>query len=58
MATYRVTWDIDTESESPKKAAIEALSMQQDPFSEALAFTVTNLKTGRITEIDLLLETP
>ncbi len=56
MATYKVEWEIELEENSPKEAAIEALNIQQDPFSEAVAYTVTEVSSGIKTEIDLLTE--
>lgn len=58
MTTYNVLWEIEVDADSPKEAAIEALKIQQDTFSEAVAYTVVNTKNGTIKEIDLLLEMP
>jgi len=40
MATYRVIWEVQVDATSPREAAHQALEMQRDPESIALAFTV------------------
>lgn len=37
---YRVVWEIDITAQNPEQAAKEAVSIQRDPYSEALAFYV------------------
>lgn len=54
MKSYRVEWNIDIAAESPRAAAIEALKVQQDPFSEAITFRITNMDTNKVTVVDLL----
>lgn len=56
MPLYEITWVIDVEADTPRDAVIEALNIQQDPFSEALFFTAMDSKTKEIVEIDLLLD--
>jgi hypothetical protein len=52
MNTYRVVWEIDIEAESPRAAAIEALSIQRNQDSIALCFSVNG------EQIDLWEEVP
>lgn len=40
MASYRITWEIDVEADSPYEAAKEAKKIQQDPESTANVFVV------------------
>lgn len=40
MNTYRVTWEIDVEAESPLEAAERAREIQRDPDSTATVFGV------------------
>ena len=54
MAQYLVIWEIDIEADSPKEAAIEAVIIQQDKISEAIAFTVKEQATGKVVDVDLL----
>lgn len=55
MAVFKITWEIEVSGETPKDAAIEALEIMQDPFSEALFFTIEEMGVpGKITRIDLL----
>ena len=41
MATYRVTWEIDLEANSPREAAEQAQEIQRDPNSIATVFAVS-----------------
>ncbi len=52
--TYLVTWEIDIEATSPEEAAKQALEIQRDPNSEAVAFTVKRQSTDEKTDVDLL----
>lgn len=54
MSRYKVTWVIDIEAGSPRKAAEQALAIQRDVFSTATYFTVKDTDAG--TEIDVDLE--
>ena len=49
--SYRVTWVIDVEANSPTEAAEKALEIQRDPESVATFFTVREGKTT--TAVDL-----
>lgn len=52
---YKVVWTIDIEANSPEEAAKEALEIQRDKGSEAVAFEVMNPNTGKlIKHVDLL----
>jgi hypothetical protein len=53
---YLVTWEIDITADSPREAAIEAMILQQDKNSEAVAFTVKEQATGELVDVDLLEE--
>ena len=53
---YRVEWVIELDADSPKYAAREALEIQHDSGNEAVFFTVTNIETGKKTDVDLLLD--
>lgn len=39
MHSYRVTWEIDVEAETPREAAEQAKAIQQDPGSWASVFS-------------------
>lgn len=39
--TYRVTWQIDIDADSPEEAAARALIVQRDAESTALVFEVS-----------------
>ena len=39
---YLVTWTIECDADSPKKAAEQALEIQRDSYSEATYFEVTS----------------
>ena len=56
MAEYTVTWRVQVRADNAVHAAVECLEMQQDPFSEAIHFTVVNDETKKLTEVDLLTE--
>jgi hypothetical protein len=51
---YKVKWEIDIEASSPEEAAWEALKIQRDKQSEAIAFDVRSQSTGEETFVDLL----
>ena len=53
MNDYEVTWQIDSDAETPRKAAAEALAIMRDPFSSAVVFEVKDRKTGETVTIDL-----
>lgn len=40
MKTYRITWSIDIDADSPEEAAASALIVQRDTESIALVFEV------------------
>jgi hypothetical protein len=54
MKSWRVTWGIDIEADTPREAAEKALAIQRDPFSCAVVFQVhrENL-TGFDVTVDL-----
>ena len=52
MTSYLVTWKIDTENDTPREAALEALSAMQLP-TEATFFEVTNKKTRETVDVNL-----
>ena len=54
--TFRVTWEIEIDADSPREAAELALEIQRDPDSEALAFDVERLSTKKTTFVNLLNE--
>lgn len=43
MSDYRVRWEIDIDADSPQKAALKALEIQQDPRSRATIFEVSRV---------------
>ena len=53
MKTYRVTWEIDIDANSPYEAASRALEIQRDPGSTATVFDVTDRDTGKETQWDV-----
>lgn len=53
---YLVTWTIDIEATSPKKAAEKALAIQRNPSSIATVFDVCEHQTDKTETIDLYLE--
>lgn len=52
MPTYRVTWEIDIDADSPRAAAERAQEMMRDPESIATVFKVEDKHD--VTVIDLL----
>jgi len=50
---YLVTWEIDSDASTPKKAALEAFKVQKNPNSIATVFSVLNKETKKKTTIDL-----
>jgi hypothetical protein len=52
MTEYRVTWEIDTDQETPLDAAEYALQVVSRPESIAHVFTVTDRVTGAEWVID------
>jgi len=50
---YRVTWIIDIDATSPRRAAEAALEIQRDVFSEATYFTVKDVDAGTEMDVDL-----
>lgn len=44
MRTYRVTWEIELDAETPEDAAREALEIQRNPDSTATVFKVYDEK--------------
>ena len=57
MKSYRVTWMIELDAESPVQAAELALEIQRDPGSIATIFGVQEI-VGPLCEVDLFLEHP
>lgn len=53
MTSYRVSWEIDIEADSPQEAAVEALRIQRNTDSWATCFVVSD-PTG-VTTVDLML---
>jgi hypothetical protein len=53
MQSYRVTWLLDIEADSPQDAAEQALVIQRDESSIATVFTVTDVDG---VEVDIALE--
>lgn len=53
MARYKVTWVIDIEAGTPRKAAEQALRIQRDVFSTATYFTVKDMDQGTEQDVDL-----
>lgn len=56
MSSFRVAWEIQVDANTPLQAAIKALEIQQDAFSEDIFYRVTDESTGVETEVDLLNE--
>ena len=50
---YKVTWIIDIDATSPRRAAEQALRIQRDVLSEATYFTVKDVDAGAETDVDL-----
>ena len=53
MKTYRVTWTIDIDADTPREAAQRALDIQRDPDSCATCFEVTDPTAPMTIDIDL-----
>jgi len=53
MTSYRVTWVIELDAESPVKAAELALEIQRDPESIATVFDVQDVSSAMACRIDL-----
>ena len=53
MTSYLVQWEIDINADDEVDAAIDALLIMQDKYSEALFFKVIEQKTGKLTDVDL-----
>ena len=53
MPDYLVTWTIEIDASTPESAASQARDMQLDPENIATFFTVKNLQTERVFEIEL-----
>ena len=53
MSEFSVRWEIETGGDDFKGAARNALAVMQDKYSEALYFTVVDMKTGISTDVDL-----
>lgn len=47
MSTFRVTWRIDLDAETPYEAARKALAIQRDPASIATCFQVRGRSGSR-----------
>lgn len=54
MPSYKVTWEIDIQADSPQEAAEDALRIQRNEDSEAVAFVVVQAATGEEFHVDLL----
>jgi hypothetical protein len=57
MPAYRVTWEIDIDVDTPRKAAEEALKIQRDPNSLSVVFTVWDDQDSDPWTVDLAEET-
>lgn len=53
---YLVTWEVNVWADSPRDAAERARAMQTVPKTTAVAFTVADIESDELTEIDLLEE--
>ena len=53
MQTYRVSWEIDIDADSPEEAARKAREIQLRPDSHATVFDLTD-ESGESARIDLL----
>jgi len=53
MKTYTVSWEIQIDAETPRKAAEEALRIHRNPESTAIVFDVFD-EHGNKTTVDLL----
>ena len=54
LEEYRVRWVIEVTANSYEEAAKEALEIQRDPDSEAIAFDVRKFTEGGYKAIDLM----
>jgi hypothetical protein len=52
MMSYRVSWEIDIDADSPQQAVERALEIQRRPDSIATVFTVQD-ETGKSIQVDL-----
>jgi hypothetical protein len=52
MMSYRVSWEIDLDADSPREAAERALEIHRQPDSIATVFTVAD-ETGNSIQVDL-----
>jgi len=50
--SYRVSWEIDIDADSPQQAVERALEIQRRPDSIATVFTVQD-ETGKSIQVDL-----
>jgi hypothetical protein len=57
MSSYRVTWEIDIEADTPQEAAEKALEIQRRPDSSAVVFEVKGPLCGDGVKFDLWEET-
>ncbi|MGR5451936.1 hypothetical protein ACP3V3_19680 [Vibrio sp. PNB22_3_1] len=53
MTSYLVKWEIDIDAETPEEAVLEAIKIQRDRGSQALAFDVVNEADDESKFIDL-----
>ena len=53
MNSYRVSWEIDIDADTPREAAQKALDIQRDKESIATVFDVTG-ESGSQSRVDLL----
>jgi hypothetical protein len=53
MTSYLVQWEIDIDAYDEVDAAMDALLIMQDRFSEARYFKVIEQATGKMTDVDL-----
>lgn len=51
---YRITWDIDIWADNPRDAAIQAETIQLDPYSTASVYKFKDLDSGQTGTVDLL----
>lgn len=58
MTEYRVTWEIDIDTDTPHAAAAKALAIQRNPESIATFFGVTARSDGATTHVDFHDEDP
>lgn len=53
MNDYKITWVIELYADSPRDAAQQARDIQLDWGSEATVFTVEDLATNTVCDIDV-----